>query len=99
MDGRSECDPSLAYAAVNLDCPAGAQVVGCIDVRGIVCVCVCVCAALWLAAVAAVGPDIIFPPSSCRITNYHLLVPQERFMMPASSLLLTAFSQTCSAAI
>lgn len=40
MDGRSECNPSLAYAAVHLDCPAGAQIVGCIDVKGIVCVCV-----------------------------------------------------------
>lgn len=39
---------------------------------------------------------IIFPPSFCCITSCRLLVPQGCFMMSASSLLLTAFSQTCS---
>lgn len=52
MDGRSECNRSLVYVAVNLDCPAGAQSVMCIDVIGVVCVCSLTCVLLlWPAAV------------------------------------------------
>lgn len=51
MGGRSECNRSLAYAAVNLDCP---QSIICIDVKGIVCVCSLTCVLPWWpAAVAA----------------------------------------------
>lgn len=53
MDGRSECNRSLARAAVNLDCRAGTQSVICVAVKDIVCVCSLTCVLLlWLAAVA-----------------------------------------------
>lgn len=58
MGGILECNQSLAYAAVNLDCPAGTQSVICIDVKGIVCVCSLTCVLLlWPAAVAVERPE------------------------------------------